>query len=101
MICGAKWIVGAPGATGAPGMDGATRVGSFTGTGWARSGATTSPGSSLTDGSCSAGVPSHTGRSVGIDHFGASADYKTLFEKFGITADAVVDAARATVKENA
>ncbi len=42
-----------------------------------------------------------TGRTVGIDHFGASADYKTLFEKFGITADAVVEAARATVKENA
>ncbi len=42
-----------------------------------------------------------TGRSVGIDHFGASADYKTLFEKFGITADHVVEAARATVKENA
>ncbi len=42
-----------------------------------------------------------TGRSVGIDHFGASADYKTLFEKFGVTADAVVEAARATVKENA
>jgi transketolase len=41
------------------------------------------------------------GRSVGIDHFGASADYKTLFEKFGVTADAVVEAARATVKENA
>ncbi len=37
------------------------------------------------------------GRAVGIDHFGASADYKTLFEKFGVTADAVVDAARATV----
>ena len=41
------------------------------------------------------------GRSVGIDHFGASADYKTLFEKFGVTAEAVVEAARATVKENA
>ena len=41
------------------------------------------------------------GRSVGIDHFGASADYKTLFGKFGVTADAVVEAARATVKENA
>ncbi|WEK14217.1 MAG: transketolase [Candidatus Microbacterium phytovorans] len=48
------------------------------------------------------------GRSVGIDHFGASADYKTLFEKFGVTAEAVVaaaretvGAARATVKENA
>ena len=49
-----------------------------------------------------------SGRSVGIDHFGASADYKTLFEKFGVTADAVataaresVSAARAIAKENA
>ncbi|MGZ0067720.1 transketolase [Microbacterium sp. Yaish 1] len=41
-----------------------------------------------------------TGRSVGIDHFGASADYQTLFEKFGITTEAVVAAARATVEEN-
>nr|WP_094770305.1 transketolase [Microbacterium gorillae] len=41
-----------------------------------------------------------TGRVVGIDHFGASADWKTLFEKFGITADHVVQAARETVKEN-
>ncbi len=47
------------------------------------------------------GLVGDRGRTVGIDHFGASADYKTLFEKFGITADAVVDAARATVKENA
>lgn len=42
-----------------------------------------------------------TGRSVSIEHFGASADYKTLFEKFGITAEAVVAAARETIKENA
>jgi transketolase len=34
------------------------------------------------------------GRSVSIEHFGASADYKTLFEKFGITTDAVVAAAK-------
>jgi transketolase len=47
------------------------------------------------------GIVGDTGRTVGIDHFGASADYKTLFEKFGITTDAVVEAARATVKENA
>ena len=40
------------------------------------------------------------GRSIGIDHFGASADYKTLFEKFDITTEAVVRAARETVKEN-
>ncbi|HWI30824.1 MAG TPA: transketolase [Microbacterium sp.] len=40
------------------------------------------------------------GRSVSIEHFGASADYKTLFQKFGITTEAVVAAARETVKEN-
>ena len=34
------------------------------------------------------------GRLVSLEHFGASADYKTLFEKFGLTADAVVAAAR-------
>ncbi|MEX0151772.1 transketolase [Microbacterium sp. LMI1-1-1.1] len=37
------------------------------------------------------------GRSVSIEHFGASADYKTLFQKFGITAEAVVDAARDSI----
>ncbi|MET0296814.1 MAG: transketolase [Microbacterium sp.] len=47
------------------------------------------------------GIVGDTGRSVSIEHFGASADYKTLFEKFGITADAVVEAARETLKENA
>jgi transketolase len=41
------------------------------------------------------------GESVAIDHFGASADYKTLFQKFGITAEAVVEAARDSIKENA
>ncbi|MBB5915893.1 transketolase [Nocardia transvalensis] len=34
------------------------------------------------------------GEIVSIEHFGASADYKTLFREFGITADAVVEAAR-------
>ena len=33
------------------------------------------------------------GESVSIEHFGASADYKTLFSKFGITTEAVVAAA--------
>ncbi|UOQ58496.1 transketolase [Leucobacter allii] len=37
------------------------------------------------------------GRSVSIEHFGASADYETLFREFGITTDAVVDAARASI----
>jgi len=34
------------------------------------------------------------GRSVSLEHFGASADYKTLFTKFGITTEAAVAAAR-------
>lgn len=34
------------------------------------------------------------GRNVSLEHFGASADYQTLFEEFGITAAAVVEAAR-------
>lgn len=33
------------------------------------------------------------GEFVGIDHFGASAPYKTLYEKFGITTDRVVEKA--------
>ena len=34
------------------------------------------------------------GRCVSLEHYGASADYKTIYEKFGITADAVAAAAR-------
>jgi transketolase len=37
------------------------------------------------------------GEIVSIEHFGASADYKVLYEKFGITADAVVAAAERSV----
>ena len=37
------------------------------------------------------------GESVSIEHFGASADYKTLFRKFGMTVEAVVEAARKTL----
>ncbi|EYT53730.1 transketolase [Leucobacter sp. UCD-THU] len=37
------------------------------------------------------------GRSVSIEHFGASADYETLFREFGITTEAVVDAARESI----
>ncbi|MBU4465827.1 MAG: transketolase, partial [Actinobacteria bacterium] len=47
------------------------------------------------------GLVGDRGRSVSIEHFGASADYKTLFQKFGITTDHVVEAARETLKENA
>jgi transketolase len=34
------------------------------------------------------------GASIGIDHFGASADYKTMYQQFGITAERVAAAAR-------
>jgi transketolase len=37
------------------------------------------------------------GRSISIEHFGASADYKTLFRQFGITTEAVVAAARESI----
>jgi transketolase len=37
------------------------------------------------------------GRSVSIEHFGASADYKTLFREFGMTTEAVVTAAKETL----
>jgi transketolase len=34
------------------------------------------------------------GEAVSIEHFGASADYQTLFREFGFTTEAVLDAAR-------
>ena len=34
------------------------------------------------------------GRSVSIEHFGASADYKTLFREFGMTTEHAVSAAK-------
>jgi transketolase len=37
------------------------------------------------------------GRAVSIEHFGASADYKTLFREFGMTTEAVVAAARESI----
>jgi len=37
------------------------------------------------------------GRSVSIEHYGASADYKRLFQEFGITAEAVVEAAHDSI----
>ena len=39
------------------------------------------------------------GRSVSLEHYGASADYKTLFREFGITAEAVVAAARESLAQ--
>ena len=37
------------------------------------------------------------GISIGIDHYGASADYKTLYKEFGITSEAVVLAGKKAV----
>jgi transketolase len=41
------------------------------------------------------------GRSVSIEHFGASADYKTLYREFGITTEAVVAAAKESLAASA
>ncbi|MFJ4680006.1 MULTISPECIES: transketolase [unclassified Kitasatospora] len=38
------------------------------------------------------------GRIVSLEHFGASADYKVLYEEFGLTAEAVTTAARASLR---
>ncbi|MDO8149718.1 transketolase [Isoptericola sp. b515] len=40
------------------------------------------------------GIVGDAGRSVSLEHYGASADYQTLYREFGITADAVATAAR-------
>lgn len=37
------------------------------------------------------------GRNVSLEHFGASADYKTLFKEFGITEEAVTAAAKDSI----
>ena len=39
------------------------------------------------------------GRSISLEHFGASADYKTLYREFGITPAAVVKAAKDSLKD--
>ncbi len=40
------------------------------------------------------------GKIIGIDHFGASAPYKTIFEHFGFTVDNVYSQAKALLKKN-
>jgi transketolase len=37
------------------------------------------------------------GRSVSIEHYGASADYKTLYREFGMTTEAAVAAAKESI----
>jgi transketolase len=43
-------------------------------------------------------VVGDAGRCVSLEHFGASADYQTLFREFGITPEAVASAARACLE---
>ncbi|MBT2211725.1 transketolase [Actinomadura sp. NEAU-AAG7] len=43
------------------------------------------------------GYVGDAGESVSLEHFGASADYKTLYLQFGITAERVVAAAKASL----
>jgi transketolase len=38
------------------------------------------------------------GRCISLEHFGASADYKTLYKEFGLTPEAVVKAAKDSIK---
>ena len=38
------------------------------------------------------------GRSVSLEHFGASADYQTLYQEYGITAEAVAAAAKDSIR---
>ena len=40
------------------------------------------------------------GKSVSIEHFGASADPKTLYREFGMTSDAVISAAKSILNNN-
>ncbi|MEV7396272.1 transketolase [Aeromicrobium sp. NPDC092404] len=42
-------------------------------------------------------VVGDAGRIVSLEHYGASADYATLYDKFGITAEAVVAAAKDSI----
>ena len=42
-------------------------------------------------------VVGDAGRIVSLEHFGASADYQTLYREFGITAEAVTAAARDSI----
>ncbi len=44
-------------------------------------------------------VVGDAGRTISLEHFGASADYATIYREFGITADAVADAARDSIAD--
>ncbi|MFJ8857678.1 transketolase [Streptomyces sp. NPDC102451] len=44
-------------------------------------------------------VVGDAGHIVGLEHYGASADYQRLYDEFGITAEAVAAAARASIRD--
>ncbi|MFF2730842.1 transketolase [Streptomyces sp. NPDC058008] len=44
-------------------------------------------------------VVGDAGRIVSLEHYGASADYERLYQEFGITAEAVASAARASIRD--
>jgi len=44
------------------------------------------------------GIVGDAGRSVSIERYGASADYKTLYREFGLTTEAVVEAANESIQ---
>ncbi|MFJ9057992.1 transketolase [Streptomyces sp. NPDC102409] len=44
-------------------------------------------------------VVGDAGRIVSLEHYGASADYQRLYDEFGITAEAVASAARASIRD--
>jgi transketolase len=41
-----------------------------------------------------------SGRTVSLEHYGASADYDTLYREFGITAEAVALAAEESINDS-
>ncbi|HNP15861.1 MAG TPA: transketolase C-terminal domain-containing protein, partial [Terrimesophilobacter sp.] len=43
---------------------------------------------------CWRGIVGDRGRSVSIEHYGASADYETLYREFGLTSEHLVQAAK-------
>ncbi|MBB5631939.1 transketolase [Cryobacterium mesophilum] len=47
------------------------------------------------------GIVGDRGRSVSIEHFGASADYETLYREFGLTTEHLVDAAKESIAAQA
>jgi transketolase len=48
---------------------------------------------------CWQAVVGDRGRALGLDHFGASAPYQTLYQEFGLTVDRILEAALQVVAD--